>query len=169
MYAFIDVWARNLQPGLDRDTAGLSVARSLDPLGWVAANIHASFPAMPSRYDYWVGAIPEEMRLRAAAAGIRAEHALWRSFDDDTRLAVAIPLYKNPRRLRELTTALDHGAPEYRIDQLGGRLFRSLFPTRVTDVRLSRTLRENLPRVYPQSHSPLSGSPYKYQEISNVY
>jgi hypothetical protein len=112
----------------------------------------ASFPAMLSRYDYWVGAIPEEMRLRAAALGIRAEHALWRRFDDDTQLLIAIPAYKNPRRLRELMSALDRGGAEARIDYLGGRLFRSLFPTRVTDVRLSRILRENLPRVHRPSH-----------------
>src|SRR5258707_4445262 len=134
MYAVMDVWARNLRPGPDRDTAGLLVARSLDPLGWVAVNIHdctndpaASFPAMLSRYDYWVDAIPEEMRLRAAAVGVRAEHALMRAFDDDIRIQIAIPTFKNPRRMRELMSALAVGAAEARIDQLGGRLFRSLF------------------------------------------
>jgi hypothetical protein len=175
MYAFIDVWTRNLRTELDRGTAGLSIARSLDPLGWVAVNVYdcanepVSFPAMPSRYDYRVDAVPTGMRLRAAAAGIRAEHALWRRFNDDTRLALAIPTYKNPRRLLELLAALDRGAAESRIDQLGGRLFRSLFPSRVTDARLSRILRENLPRVYPQSHSSISGRPSKFQEYSNVH
>jgi hypothetical protein len=173
MYAVMDVWRANLRPGLDRDTVSLAVARSIDPLGWVAVEIHdctndpaASFPAMSFGRDYQVRAVPEGLRLRAAAVGLRAEQALMRAFDDDTRIEVAIPTFKNPRRMRELTTALNRGAAEYKIDQLGGRLFRSLFPTRVTDVRLSRTLRENLPRVYPQSHSPISGSPYKYQEIS---
>jgi hypothetical protein len=176
MYAVMDMWARNLRPELDRDTAGRSIARSIDPLGWVAVKIHdctndpaASFPAMPSRYDYYVDAIPEGLRLRAAAVGIRAVLSVMRAFDDDTRLVIAIPTYKNPRRLRELMSALERGAAEARIDQLGGRLFRSLFPARVTDVRLSRTLRENLPRVYPQSHSTISGRPSKYQEYSNVY
>jgi hypothetical protein len=165
MYAFMDLWARNLQPGQDLDTAALSIARSLDPLGWVAVTIHdcaydhANSPVVPSRYDYRVGAITKGLRLRAAAVGIRTEQALMRSFDDDIRIEVAIPTFKNPRRMRELMAVLDRGAAEARIDQLGGRLFRSLFPTRVTDVRLSRILRENLPRAYQRSHATHSCHP----------
>jgi hypothetical protein len=175
MYVVMDVWARNLRPGRDLDAAGRLIALSLDPIGWVAVSIHdctgdaASFPAIPWGRDYQVSVIPEGLRLRAFAAGIRAEQALMRRFDDDTQLVIAIPTYKSPRRLRELMSALDRGAAEARIDQLGGRLFRSLFPARVSDVRLSRILRENLPIVYPQSHSTISGSPSKYQEYSNVY
>lgn len=170
MYAFMDMWARNLPPGLDRDTAALSVARSIDPLGFVGVNIHECTKApVPLDHDYQVRAVPEGLRLRATAVGIRAEHALWRAFNDDICIELVIPTYKNPRRMRELMAALDRGAAEARVDQLGGRLFRSLFPTRVTDIRLSRILRENLPRVYPHSHSTILGGPPKYQENSSAH
>src|SRR5258708_1067111 len=165
MYTVMTLWARNLRPpGLDLDTAGLSIARSLDPLGWVAVKVvHdcGNDPAANScsemRFDYEVRAIPDELRLRAAAVGLRAELALMRSFNDDTRIEVAIPTFKNPRRMRELMAALDRGATEARIDDLGGRLFRSFFPARVREVTLSRILRENLPTVHPQFHSANSG------------
>jgi hypothetical protein len=166
MYTVMALWARNLRHSLDLDAAGLSIARSVDPIGWVAAKVHdcgndpaASFSEM--RFDYEVRAIPEELRLRATAVGIRAEHALMRCFNDDTRIEVAIPTFKNPRRLRELLTAFDAGT-EWKIDQAGARLFRSLFPRRMTDARMSRILLENLPRVYPRPHSTISGTPPTY-------
>jgi hypothetical protein len=166
MYAVLDVHALNLRAGQDLKAAGLTFARAIDPVGWVAVNIYdcgndssAMFSEMP--FDYEVTAIPEGLRLRAAAAGIRAEHALVRCFNDDTRIAVAIPTFKNPRRLRELIAAFDTGT-EWKIDQAGGRLFRSLLPRRISDARLSRILREDLPRVSPRSLSTISGISHQY-------
>jgi hypothetical protein len=176
MYAVIDIYAINLSGREDLNAAGQLIARSLDPLGWVSAKIHdctndpaAGFPAMLLGRDYEVIAVPQGLRLRAAAVGIRAEHALMRCFNDDTCIEVAIPTFKNPRRLRELLAAFDSGS-EWRIDQAGGRLFRSLFPRRITDARMSRILREHLPRVYPRSHSTISGRHPQYPtENSNVH
>lgn len=157
MYTDMHVFASNLPRGMNLDTAGQLIGSSFDPLGWVSVTIHdcsngaaVSFPAAPARGDYQVLAVPDSLRWRAAAVGIRADHALMRAFDADTRLVIPIPLYKNPRRLRELRAASDSRS-ELRIDRAGARVFRSLFPTRVTDVRLSRILRAYLPRVYARA------------------
>jgi len=109
--------------------------------------------------DYDVRGISTELRLLASEAGFTGpSHAVLRRFDDDIILAVVLPRYKNPKLALDFVIAANRNAPQFRIEQIGARLFRSLFPSpaRARDVFMSRILRNSLPIVHASARPSIS-------------
>jgi hypothetical protein len=165
-YTAMDVYVRNLRECHDLAKAAHGISQSISPPGGVLARVYdcrgdawPRFPVMPANCDYAVRAISKDLRSLASEAGFSgASHALLRTFDEDIVLAVVLPRYKSPRLLLDFMTATSAGASRFRTEQLGARLFRSLFPSpgRARDAFLSRILRNSLPIVHASARPSIS-------------
>jgi len=163
-YTALGVYVRNLREHHDLVKAAQGIAHPLSPHGGVLVKVYECggdswprFPSMPIDCDYDVRGISIELRLLASGAGITgASHAVLRRFDDDIVLAVVLPRYKNPKLSLDFMTAANRNASQFRLETIGARLFRSLFPSpaRARDVFLSRILRNSLPIVHASARRP---------------
>lgn len=163
-YTAIGVYVRNLREGHDLAKAARGISQPLSPYGGVLARVYdcrgdswPRFPVMPVDCDYDIRTISKELRLLACEAGFTGpSHALWRRFDEDIVLAVVLPRYKSPKLPLDFMTAANSGASQFRIETIGARLFRSLFPSpaRARDVFLSRILRYSLSIVHVSARRP---------------
>jgi hypothetical protein len=164
-YTALGVYGRNLPARHDLDKAALGISQPISR-GVLArvfdcrADCWRRFPVMFASCDYDVRAIPKELRSLASEAGfVGASHALLRRFNEDIVLAVVLPRHKSSSRLLlDFMTAKNSGASQFRIERIGARLFRSLFPSpaRARDVFLSRILRDSLPIVHASARASIS-------------
>jgi len=160
----MEVYGRNFPEGHDLAKAARTVSQLLSPPGGVLARVYdcrgdswPRFAEMSSKCDYEIRAISKELRSLASEGGITGtSHSLFRRFNDDIVLAVAIPRYKNPRLLLDFMMAANARASQFRVETIGSQLFRSLFPSpaRARDVCLSRILRDALPIVHVSARRP---------------
>ncbi len=166
-YSALGVYVRNLRENHDLAKAARNISQPLSLSGGgVFARVYdcradawPRFPAMPRNCDYEVRALSKELRLVASEAVFTGpSHALLRRFNDDIVLAVVIPRFKSHRLLLEFMTAANSGASQFRVETIGARLFRSLFPSpaRARDVFLSRVLRDSLPTIHVSARRSFS-------------
>jgi hypothetical protein len=165
IYTALSIYGRGLPERHDLVKAALGISQPLSP--GVLARVFdcrgdswPRFPSMPLRCDYDVHALPKELRSLASEAGfLGASHALLRRFNEDIVLAVVLPRHKSSSKLLlDFMTATNSGASQFRVETIGARLFRSLFPSpaRARDVFISRILRDSLPIVHASARPSIS-------------